>query len=487
MSTQTRDRIPGAIEHSFMLGALEKAQDSYELYSPGTGEVIAEIASCSPDDARRAADLAVSAFANWKARTAFERSAILRKWYELIMDNADELGTLTAMEMGKAYREARGEAVYAASFVKFYAEEAIRVYGETVPAMQGHKRLLVQKQPVGPVYAITPWNFPSGMVTRKAAPALAAGCSVILKPASQSPLTALRLAELWLEAGGEPGTLQVLPAESPRAISEVLINDPRIRKLTFTGSTEVGKILYGQAAETMKRISLELGGHAPLIVFEDADLDVAAREAAACKFRNAGQTCVCTNRLLVHESVLEEFTEKFLAATGQLQVGDPLSSETDIGPLVNQAAIDKVQEHVQDAVDSGARVAAGGKPASVEGGSSLFYEPTVLTGVTEDMLIMKEETFGPVAPIISFSSEEEAIRIANDTPYGLASYMFTQDLGRAFRVSEALEYGIVGINDGIPSAAHVPFGGVKDSGLGREGGKWGIEEYLDVKYISIGI
>ncbi len=481
------DKLDGAIENAFITDRVMKASDTYELTSPGTGQVIAQVASCTPDDARAAADLAVSSFNKWRKRTAFERSDIVRKWFELMIANKDQLGRIIATEMGKPVREATGEAVYAANFAKFYAEEAIRIYGETVPAIHGHKRLHVIKQPVGPVYAITPWNFPAAMITRKAAPALAAGCSVIVKPASQSPLTALRLAELWLEAGGEPGTLQVLPAKSPREISEVLIGDDRIRKLTFTGSTEVGKVLYRQAADTMKRISLELGGHAPLIVFEDADLDVAAREAVACKFRNAGQTCVCTNRLIVQRSVLEEFTKRFTEATRALSVGDPLNDSTDIGPLVNQAAVDKVRAHIDDAVRLGATVATGGNLAEVNGASKLYFEPTILTGVTEDMQIMSEETFGPVAPITVFDTEEEAIAIANDTPYGLASYMFTQNLGRAFRVSEALDYGIVGINDGVPSAPHVPFGGVKDSGIGREGGKWGIEEYLDVKYVSIGI
>ncbi len=481
------DKLDGALENTFITDSLRKATESYDLTSPGTGEVIARIASVTEADARAAADLAVSSFAKWRKRTAFERAEVVRRWHDLMMEHKDQLGRLIATEMGKPVREATGEAVYAASFARFYAEEAIRVYGESIPAMHAHKRLHVIKQPVGPVYAITPWNFPAGMITRKAAPALAAGCSIIVKPASQTPLTALRLAELWLEAGGEPGTLQVLPARSPRAISEVLINDPRIRKLTFTGSTEVGKVLYRQAADTMKRISLELGGHAPLIVFDDADLDQAAREAVACKFRNAGQTCVCTNRLIVQRSVLEEFTRRFTEATRALRVGDPLDSSTDIGPLVSQDAVDKVRSHIADAVERGATVASGGDSAHVEGGSGLFFQPTVLTGVTGDMLIMREETFGPVAPITVFDTEEEAIAIANDSDYGLASYMFTRDLGRAFRVSEALEYGIVGVNDGIPSAAHVPFGGVKDSGVGREGGKWGIEEYLDVKYVSFGL
>ncbi len=479
--------LAGALQNTFITNGPVRSDRTYDLTSPATGKVIARVANCTAEDARAAADLAVSAFHKWRKLTAFERSDIIRRWFDLMIEHKDELGRLIASEMGKPISEATGEAVYAANFAKFYAEEAIRIYGETVPASHPNKRIHVIRQPVGPVYAITPWNFPAAMITRKAAPALAAGCSIIVKPAGETPLTALRLAELWLEAGGEPGTLQVLPTDDPEGVSGVLIDDPRIRKLTFTGSTEVGKLLYRQAADTMKRISLELGGHAPLIVFEDADLERAAREAVACKFRNAGQTCVCTNRIIVQASVAEKFTELFIRATRELRLGDPLDSSTQIGPLVSQAAVDKVRAHIDDAVSNGATVVAGGSSAQVDGGSGLYFEPTVLRGITEEMLIMNEETFGPVAPIITFDTEEEGVRIANDTPYGLASYIFTQDLGRAFRVSEALEYGIVGINDGVPSAAHAPFGGVKDSGLGREGGKWGIDEYLDVKYVSVGI
>lgn len=477
----------GIIEKSFITDGVREAARTYEVSSPATGRQFATAADCGAAEARQAADLAVSAFHSWKTRTAFERSEVLRRWYELISADADALGTLMAGEMGKAVTEARGESVYAANFVKFYAEEAIRIYGDTVPATSPDKRIIVTRQPVGPVFAITPWNFPAAMITRKAAPALAAGCSVVLKPAEQTPFTALRLAELWLEAGGEPGTLQVLPASDPKEVSETLLNDVRIRKLAFTGSTEVGKLLYAQAAPTMKHISLELGGHAPFVVFADADLDAAVGHAAASKYRNAGQTCVCANRLIVHEDVAEEFARRFAEVSRQLQVGDPLSEETDLGPLVSQAGFDKVARHVEDAVSRGATVVTGGEPVEVEGGSSLFYAPTVLTDIKEDMLIMNEETFGPVAPIITFSDDSEAIRLANDTPFGLAAYMFTRDVGRAFRVSEALDYGIVGVNDGLPSVPHAPFGGVKQSGLGREGGKWGIEEYLDVKYVSLGL
>jgi len=485
--TELAQKSSGVLENAYITAGVQEASATYEVRSPATGAVVGTAAACGAAEARAAADLAVTAFENWKARTAFERSEVLRRWYELILEDEEALGPLIATEMGKALKEARGEVTYAANFVKFYAEEAIRIYGDTVPAASPDKRIMVTRQPVGPVFAITPWNFPAGMITRKAAPALAAGCSVVLKPAEQTPFTALRLAELWLEAGGEPGTLQVLPAADPREVSETLIEDSRIRKLAFTGSTEVGKLLYAQAAPTMKRISLELGGHAPFVVFADADLDVAVEHAVGSKFRNAGQTCVCANRLIVHEDVAEEFASRFAAAASRLRVGDPLAETTDLGPLVSQAGFDKVNRHVTDALTRGAEAVTGGKPAEVEGGSDLFYTPTVLTGVTEDMLIMNEETFGPVAPIITFKDDSEAVRLANDTPFGLAAYMFTRDVGRAFRVSEALDYGIVGVNDGMPSVPHAPFGGVKESGLGREGGKWGIEEFLDVKYVSLGL
>jgi succinate-semialdehyde dehydrogenase/glutarate-semialdehyde dehydrogenase len=479
------------LENTFITDQLKRTADTYTLTSPTTGRALAQVANCGTEQAADAAALAVTAFASWRARSAFERAAVLRNWFDLVMKNTDELGELISLEMGKPLREARGEVAYGATFIRWYAEEATRADGETLPALQQNKRIMVQRQPVGPVFAITPWNFPVAMITRKAAPALAAGCSVILKPAEQTPLTALRLAELWLEAGGEPGTLQVLPAADPRPVSGYLLADARIRKITFTGSTAVGQLLYRQAADTMKRISLELGGHAPLIVFEDADLEVAAREALASKFRNAGQTCVCSNRVFVQESVRAEFEQLFTQAVGELKVGNPLDLATDIGPLISEAGLNKVQAHVQDALEQGATAVVGGKALSAQqagsAGADLFFEPTVLTGVTPGMLIMREETFGPVAPIIGFETEADAVRMANDTPYGLAAYLFTRDLGRMYRVSEALDYGIVGVNDGMPSAAHVPFGGMKDSGIGREGGKWGLDEFLEVKYVSIGI
>ncbi|HZW99976.1 MAG TPA: NAD-dependent succinate-semialdehyde dehydrogenase, partial [Trueperaceae bacterium] len=345
-----------------------------------------------------------------------------------------------------------------------------------------HKRLFAIKQPVGPVYAVTPWNFPLAMVTRKAAPALAAGCTFVLKPAEQSPLSALMAVDLWREAGGPEGTLQVITTQDPVPVTAVMMEDPRIAKITFTGSTEVGRILYRQAADTVKRISLELGGHAPLIVFDDADLDVAVEQAVACKYRNAGQTCVCTNRIYVQAGIAEEFTKAFSRASEALKVGNPLLDETDIGPLVDQQGLTKVKAHMQDALAKGARVVTGGE--ALDG---LYFQPTVVQGVSEDMLMMQEETFGPVAPVISFGDEADAIRMANDSPYGLAAYLFTNDISRAWRVTEALDYGIVGVNDGVPSTPQAPFGGVKQSGIGREGGHWGLEEYLEVKYVSMGL
>ena len=459
-----------------------EAKKTFNVTNPATGEMVAEVADCGSTEAAQAAEIATRAFETWKTTTAFERSEILTRWHDLIMANQNDLARTMTEEMGKPIKESRGEIAYAAGFVKWYAEEAKRVYGETMPSHIAEKRLLAIKQPVGPVFAVTPWNFPAAMVTRKAAPALAAGCSFILKPAEQTPLSALHLAALWEEAGGPAGTLQVLPCRDPVELSDTLLADPRIRKITFTGSTEVGRILYKKAADTIKKISLELGGHAPFIVFEDADIDRAVTEAMACKYRNAGQTCVCTNRIYVQASVLDAFTERYAAAAQQLIVGDPLLESTDIGPLVDAAGLGKVKTHVADALSKGAEVVTGGH--ALDG---LYFEPTVLTGITSDMQLMSEETFGPVAPIISFETEAEAVARANDTPYGLAAYFYTNDLSRAFRVAEALEYGIVGVNDGVPSTPYVPFGGVKQSGLGREGGHWGIEEYLETKYVSLGL
>ena len=455
---------------------------TFEVMSPATGKAVARVPDNGAAEARAAATKAVAAFATWRKTTAYERSAVLRAWASAIMAEEAALGRLMAQEMGKPVTEARGEVRYAVSFVEWYAEEAKRVYGTTVPSQAAHKRLLVQPQPVGPVYAITPWNFPAAMITRKAAPALAAGCTVVVKPAEQSPLTAVRLAELWVSAGGPADVFQVLPASDPAAVSRVFFDDPAIRKLSFTGSTEIGVLLGGQAVKTMKRVSLELGGHAPFLVFADADLDAAVKDVFASKFRNAGQTCVCANRIYVHADVHDRFVERFAAAAAGLRVGDPLDETTQIGPLVDAQGLAKVRAHVDDALSKGARAVLGGTS-----GEGLIFNPTVLTSVSRGMRILEEETFGPVAPIVPFTEESDAIRHANDTPFGLAAYLWTRDLSRAFRVAEALDYGIVGVNDGLPSTAQAPFGGMKMSGVGREGGLWGIEEYLDVKYMSIGI
>jgi len=455
---------------------------TFAVMNPATGKSVADAPDNGPSEARAAVARAVAAFAAWRRTTAYERSTVLRAWASRMLAHDLELARLMAQEMGKPVTEARGEVRYAVSFVEWYAEEAKRVYGETIPSQAAHKRILVQPQPVGPVYAITPWNFPAAMITRKAAPALAAGCSVVLKPAEQSPLTAVRLAELWVDAGGPADVFQVLPTSDPVALSTVFFDDPAIRKLSFTGSTEVGVKLAAQSAKTMKRVSLELGGHAPFLIFADADVDRAVAEVAASKFRNAGQTCVCANRIYVHDHVHDAFVEKFTTLVSALRVGDPLDEATQVGPLVDVQGRDKVRAHVDDAVARGARAVVGGGV-----GEGLHFEPTVLTGVARGMRILEEETFGPVAPIIRFSEDADAVRQANDTPFGLAAYLWTRDLSRAFHVAEALDYGIVGVNDGLPSAAQAPFGGVKMSGVGREGGKWGIEEYLDIKFISIAL
>lgn len=453
---------------------------TFNIVNPATSAVLNTAPDATVEDAKQAIEQSVAAFASWKAKTAFERSAILRKWYELILQDEATLAKLMTQEMGKPITESRGEVKYAAAFVEWYAEEAKRAYGDIVPTHAANKRLFVTRQPVGPVYAVTPWNFPAAMVTRKVAPALAAGCTVVLKPAEQSPLTALRLEQLWLKAGGPAGVFQVVTTADPVAFSEVFFDDARVRKLTFTGSTEVGMKLYAKSAKTMKRVSLELGGHAPFIIFDDADIPAAVAQAMATKFRNAGQTCVCANRIYVHERIQPGFADQFAEAVRGLRVGDPMSDSTQIGPLVDRQGLDKVASHVDDAVRKGAQAIVGGHKRD-----GLYFDPTVLVGVTRGMRILEEETFGPVAPIVGFTDEAEAIRAANSTPYGLAAYIWTRDLGRAFRVAEALDYGIVGVNDGLPAVPHAPFGGVKNSGIGREGGYWGLEEYLDVKYISM--
>jgi succinate-semialdehyde dehydrogenase / glutarate-semialdehyde dehydrogenase len=469
---------------AFIGGTWQTTDQHFAVHSPRDGAVIAQVADCGPGEATTALEAAVTAFANWRNTTGYERSKVLRAWFERIMANEHELARLMSLEMGKPLAESRGEVHYAASFVEHYAALAMDIAGEMVPNRFSNKRGMVRYEPVGVVYAVTPWNFPAGMITRKAAPALAAGCTVILKPAEQTPLTALLLAQLWQEAGGPAATLQVLPTSNPVALSKVLMEDLRVRKVTFTGSTEVGKLLYAQSAPTVKRISLELGGHAPFLVFEDADVEAAAKAALWAKFRNCGQTCISANRFLVAESVVDAFAQRFAELSSQLRVGDPLDATTQVGPLVDAQGLAKTQDHVDDALAKGATLATGG--AALGG---LFFQPTVLANVGPTMKIVNEETFGPVAPIISFADEAEAIALANASGYGLAAYVYTRDLSRAFRVTEALEYGLIGLNDAGPSAnaPQAPFGGYKQSGLGREGGHWGLDEFLEVKYISLGL
>ncbi|MBE3553303.1 MAG: NAD-dependent succinate-semialdehyde dehydrogenase [Kyrpidia tusciae] len=462
---------------------------TFEVYNPATGDVVGEVADASKEDVLRAVDAAHRAFPDWAAKTAKERAEILRRAYDLMVANLDELAVIMTTEQGKPLAEAKGEIQYAADFVLWYSEEAKRVYGETIPASFPHKRILVLRQPVGVVAAITPWNFPAAMITRKIAPALAAGCTVIVKPAKQTPLTACRLVEIFEEAGMPPGVVNLITGSRAAEIADTMLADERVRKITFTGSTEVGKQLMRKAADTVKHISLELGGHAPFLVFEDADIDAAAREVAASKFRNAGQTCVCTNRVYVHESIAEPFAAALAKRAAAMKVGNGLEEGVVIGPLIDRQAAEKVEEHVRDAVQKGARVVTGGHRMSRPGtkGEVHFFEPTVLLDVSDDMLVLYEETFGPVAPVQTFRDDEEAVRKANDTRYGLAAYLFTRDLSRAVRVAESLEYGIVGINDGLPSVAQAPFGGFKESGLGREGGRHGIEEFLEIKYVSLAL
>jgi succinate-semialdehyde dehydrogenase/glutarate-semialdehyde dehydrogenase len=448
-----------------------------------TGEEIARVPAMGAAETHAAIEAAHRAFPAWSKLLAKERSKIIRRWYELIIEHADELALLLTKEQGKPLAEAKGEIIYGAAFVELFAEEAKRVYGETIPTHKPDARVIIMKQPIGVVAAITPWNFPSAMITRKVSPALAAGCTVVVKPAEDTPLSALALAELAQRAGVPKGVFNVVTAEDPVPVGRALTESPLVRMVTFTGSTEVGKILMEQAARTVKRVGMELGGNAPFIVFDDADIDRAVAGALASKFRNAGQTCVCANRFLVQDGVYDKFAEKLAAGVKKLKLGAGTETGVTVGPLINAAAIKKVEEHVADAVALGAHVVTGGKPSKLGGN---FYEPTVLTGVTPQMKVAREETFGPVAPLFRFKTEEEAVRMANDTPFGLAAYFYTRDLGRCWRVAEALEYGIVGVNEGITSTEIAPFGGVKESGIGREGSHHGIEEFLETKYTLMG-
>ena len=453
-----------------------------EVKNPATGEVLGTIPKLGADETRRAIEAAEKAWPAWRAKTAKERANILRKWYDLMMANQDDLGTLLTLEQGKPLAEAKGEIAYGASFIEWFAEEAKRIYGDVIPQHQNDKRIVVIKQPIGVVAAITPWNFPNAMITRKAGPALAAGCPIVIKPATQTPFSALALAELAERAGIPAGILSVVTG-SAAAIGGEMTSSPIVRKLTFTGSTEVGKVLIEQCAATVKKVSMELGGNAPFLVFDDADLDAAVEGAMMSKFRNTGQTCVCANRILVQDSVYDAFAEKLAARVKVMKVGNGLEAGVNVGPLIDVKAMEKVEEHVADALAKGAKVVAGGARHAL-GGS--FYQPTVLTGVTTQMKVTQEETFGPVAPLFRFKDEAEAIAMANDTVFGLAAYFYARDLGRVWRVAEGLETGIVGINTGIISTEVAPFGGVKESGNGREGSKYGIEDYLEVKYLCMG-
>jgi succinate-semialdehyde dehydrogenase/glutarate-semialdehyde dehydrogenase len=459
----------------------------FDITDPATGAVLANVANLGPAETEAAIAAANAAWPAWKAKTAKERSIILRKWYDLLMANQDDLGRIMTAEQGKPLAEAKGEVAYGASFVEWFAEEAKRINGETLPQFDNSRRLLVLKQPIGVCAAITPWNFPLAMITRKVAPALAAGCPVIIKPAELTPLTALAAAELAMRAGIPPGVLNMITADSDNsiAVGKVLCASDVVRHISFTGSTEVGRILMAQSAPTVKKMSLELGGNAPFIVFEDADIDSAVEGAFASKYRNAGQTCVCTNRFYVQEAVYDEFVKKFAAKVQTAKVGNGFEDGVNQGPLIEEAALVKVQRHVDDALAKGGRVLVGGKRLSSMG-SGQFFEPTVLADATPDMFCAKEETFGPFAPIFKFKTEQEAIDAANDTEFGLASYFYSRDVGRIFRVSEALEYGMVGINVGILATEHVPFGGVKQSGLGREGSHHGMDDYVEIKYLCMG-
>ncbi len=462
---------------------IEAAPDNaIEVNNPATGEIIGRVPKLGAAETRAAIEAARIAQKGWAARTAKERCGILRKWYDLMIENKDDLGRILTLEQGKPLAEATGEIVYGASFIEWFAEEGRRIYGDMIPGHQPDKRIMVMKQPIGVVAAITPWNFPNAMITRKAGPAFAAGCAMVLKPASQTPFSAIAIAVLAERAGIPKGLFSVITG-SAAAIGGEMTSNPTVRKLTFTGSTEIGTELYKQSAPTIKKLGLELGGNAPFIVFDDADLDAAVEGALIAKYRNNGQTCVCANRIYVQDGVYDAFAEKLATAVGKLKTGNGFDEGVILGPLIDKAALNKVEEHIADALKKGARILQGGKPHALGG---TFFEATVLTDVTKEMAVAREETFGPLAPLFRFKSEADVIEQANDTEFGLASYFYAKDLSRVFRVAEALEYGMVGVNTGLISTAEAPFGGVKLSGLGREGSRYGIEEFTEIKYVCLG-
>ncbi|MBB3140283.1 NAD-dependent succinate-semialdehyde dehydrogenase [Halomonas organivorans] len=471
------------IDKAYVAGQWRDAERRFPVTDPATGETLAEVPDLGADDAREAVAAAEAAWPAWRRQTAKQRAALLRGWYERIMSHQEALARLMTREQGKPLAESRGEVGYGASFVEYYAEEAKRVAGETLPSHGADKRILVFREPIGVVAAITPWNFPLAMITRKCAPALAAGCPVVIKPAEATPLTALALAKLAEDAGFPAGVINVVTAARPAEIGEVLTTDPRVRKVSFTGSTPVGKRLLAQCAGTVKKASMELGGNAPFIVFDDADLDAAVEGAIASKFRNSGQTCVCTNRLLVQDGVYEVFLDKLAARVAELKVGNGLEDGVVQGPLINPAAVDKVSAHIGDALERGGRLVCGGEPHALGG---TFFQPTVIADVTDEMRVATEETFGPLAPVFRFTDDEQAIAMANATEFGLAAYFYARDYQRIWRVMEGLEYGMVAVNEGLLSTELAPFGGVKESGLGREGSRHGLDEYTELKYVCVG-
>ena len=471
-------------EKCFVNGLWTDSQNgkTIEVNNPATMEIVGKVPNFTAEETKSAIDHAEKAFQSWKNTTAKERSIILKKWSDLIIEHVDDLAKIMTIEQGKPLAEAKGEILMGASYIEFYAEEAKRVYGDIIPDPRPGKRIVIIKQPVGVVGAITPWNFPNSMITRKCAAALAVGCTTVVKPASQTPFSALAVAELAKAAGFPDGVFNIVTG-SAKEIGMELTKNQKIKKISFTGSTEVGKILMEQSASTVKKLSMELGGHAPFIVFEDANIDEAVTGALQSKFRNSGQTCICTNRLFIHEKVYDSFLEKFTNEVKKIKVGNGLNDGIVSGPLIDKSSLDKVIDHVQDAVNTGAKIAVGGEVHPLGGN---FYQPTVLSNVSTEAKITFEETFGPVAPLYKFSSDDEVIKMANDTPYGLASYFYSRDIGRIWKVAEALEYGIVSINNGLPTIPEIPFGGVKESGMGREGSRYGLDDYLIIKYISMG-